>query len=165
MLQPSYILSVVLPTSAAAISPFVGHRISIVLIAGVISVFSNSVAEAVGSLGWTWQPSFAILVLLYFYSHYCFASNIAHVSAMYAAFLSVAIATGSPPMFAALVFAFFSNMMGTLTHYGMSHGPMYYAEGFVPLKKWLSVGFLVSVVNITIWALVGGAWWKVLGLW
>lgn len=141
------------------------QRINNRLLIGVIGVFSNSVAEAVGSLGWNWQPSFAILVLLYFYSHYCFASNIAHVSAMYAAFLSVAIATGAPPMFAALVFAFFSNMMGTLTHYGMSHGPMYYAEGFVPLKRWLGVGLLVSVVNITIWGLVGGAWWKLLGLW
>ena len=27
------------------------------------------------------------------------------------------------------------------------------------------LGFAVSVVNILIWVLVGGAWWKTLGLW
>ncbi|GMH40105.1 hypothetical protein BSKO_08009 [Bryopsis sp. KO-2023] len=132
---------------------------------GVIGVFSDWVAGGVGSLGLSWQPSFIILVLVYFYSHYFFASNIAHVSAMYAAFLSVAIATGAPPMFAALVFAFFSNMMGTLTQYGMSHAPMYFGEGYVSLRKWLTVGFLVSVVNIVVWILVGSVWWRMLGLW
>ncbi|CAD7695479.1 unnamed protein product [Ostreobium quekettii] len=132
---------------------------------GVIGVFSSEVATAVSTLGWGWQPSFVILVLVYFYSHYFFASNIAHVSAMYSAFLAVAIATGAPPMFAALVFAFFSNIQGTLTQYGMSHAPMYFGQDYVPLERWLLLGFLVSVVNITVWLTVGGFWWKFLGLW
>lgn len=49
---------------------------------------------------------FLILTLVYDDSHCLFASNTAHRSAMYAAFFATAIATGVPPLFAALVFGF-----------------------------------------------------------
>ena len=45
-----------------------------------------------------WQPAFLIVVLLYFYSHYLFASGAAHIGAMYTAFLSVLVACGAPPV-------------------------------------------------------------------
>jgi hypothetical protein len=40
-----------------------------------ISRFSASVVDVVGSLGLTWQPAFGIILVLYFYSHYFFASG------------------------------------------------------------------------------------------
>lgn len=42
---------------------------------GFIPWFSNSVVDIVGGLGLSWQPAFGIIVLLYFYSHYFFASG------------------------------------------------------------------------------------------
>ena len=132
---------------------------------GLVQIFSNAVSGAVSSLGLAWQPSFALLTLVYFYSHYFFASNIAHVSAMYAAFLAVAVSVGTPPLLAALSLAFFSDMMGTLTQYGMSHGPLYFAAGYVRLPQWLAMGLAVSVVNIAVFAVIGGAWWRFLGIW
>jgi hypothetical protein len=33
------------------------------------------VVDVVGSLGLTWQPAFGIILVLYFYSHYFFASG------------------------------------------------------------------------------------------
>ena len=54
------------------------------------------------SYGLSWQSSFGIIVLLYFYSHYLFASGAAHIGAMYTAFLSVAIACGTPGLLAAV---------------------------------------------------------------
>ena len=45
--------------------------------------------------------------MVFFWSHYFFASNTAHVSAMYAAFLGVSLTVGTPPMLAALTLAFF----------------------------------------------------------
>jgi hypothetical protein len=56
----------------------------------------------VSSYGLAWQQSFVIIVLLYFYSHYLFASGAAHIGAMYTAFLSVAIACGTPGLLAAV---------------------------------------------------------------
>lgn len=132
---------------------------------GLISWFSQTVVKVVGGLGLSWQLSFGILVLLYFYSHYFFASGAAHIGAMFTAFLSVATALGTPPLFGALVLAFLSNIMGGLTHYGIGSAPVFYGANYVPLSKWWGYGFVISIVNIVIWLGLGGVWWKVLGLW
>lgn len=132
---------------------------------GLIAWFSQAVVKLVGGLGLQWQASFGILVLLYFYSHYFFASGAAHIGAMFTAFLSVGTALGTPPLFGALVLAFLSNLMGGLTHYGIGSAPVFYGANYVPLSTWWGYGFLISLVNIVIWLGVGGVWWKVLGLW
>jgi DASS family divalent anion:Na+ symporter len=130
---------------------------------GFIPWFSRTVGQAVSGTGWL--PAFLILSLVYFYSHYLFASNTAHISAMYAPFLAVALAAGTPPLLAALVLAFFSNLFSSMTHYGTGPAPVYFGSGYVPLGTWWKLGFVISLVNILIWLVLGGVWWKVLGLW
>ena len=130
---------------------------------GFIPWFSKSVGGMVTGVNWVW--AFLALSLVYFYSHYLFASNTAHVSSMYAAFLAVAVAVGTPPLLAALVLAFFSNLFSSMTHYGTGPAPVLFGSGYVPLGTWWKLGFVVSLVNIVIWLGVGGLWWKVLGLW
>lgn len=130
---------------------------------GLIPWFSELMGGYVN--GVAWLPAFLVLSLVYFYSHYLFASNTAHVSAMYAAFLAVAIAVGTPPVLAALVLAFFSNLFSSMTHYGTGPAPVLYGAGYVDIGSWWKIGFIVSVVNIVIWLGIGGLWWKVLGLW
>jgi len=124
---------------------------------------SQQVVGLVGEM--PWGIAFLLLFLIYFYSHYFFASNTAHVGAMFPAFLLVAIGLGTPPMLAIFALAFASNLFGGLTHYGSGPAPLYYGSGYVNLKIWWKLGFLVSVMNILVWLIVGGAWWKVLGLW
>lgn len=130
---------------------------------GMIPWFSNLMKGSVH--GMPWITALIILVLVYFYSHYFFASNTAHVSAMYAAFLSVAIASGAPAMLSALILAFFSNLFSCTTHYGSGPAPVFFGAGYVSQGKWWSLGFVMSIVYILIWGVVGGMWWKVLGLW
>ncbi len=130
---------------------------------GLIPWFGDLMAGSVG--GMNWVVALLILSLAYYFSHYLFASATAHVTAMYAAFLTVAIAAGAPPMLAALILGFFGNLFGSLTHYGSGPGPILFGAGYVSQGKWWSLGFVVSVINIVIWLGVGGMWWKVLGLW
>jgi DASS family divalent anion:Na+ symporter len=40
-----------------------------------------------------------------------------------------------------------------------------FGTGYVPVGTWWRMGLLISVINIIIWVGIGGAWWKVLGLW
>ena len=87
----------------------------------LIPWFGQTIGSAVE--GVSWSVAFLILSLVYFYSHYFFASNTAHVSSMYGAFLAVAIAVGTPPMLAALVLGFFSNLFSSMTHYGTGPAP------------------------------------------
>ena len=116
-------------------------------------------------VGLDWKIAFPILGLLYFYSHYFFASSTAHVSAMYVPFLLVALGFGTPPMLAAFVLIFFSNLFGGLTHYTFAPAPLLYGVGYVKLKDWWRIGFIISIANIIIWSLIGSLWWKLLNLW
>jgi DASS family divalent anion:Na+ symporter len=130
---------------------------------GLIPWFTKTVQGMVG--GVDWRIAFLVLCLAYFYSHYLFASQTAHVSSMYEAFLSVAVAVGTPPLLAALVLGFASNLFSSLTHYGSGPAPVLFGSGYVELSTWWKLGFLASLINILIWLIAGGLWWKLLGLW
>ena len=130
---------------------------------GFSTWFSHSIVGSVEGLHWMW--GFLILSLIYFYSHYFFASTVAHIGAMYAPFLIVAITIGTPPLLAALVLSFFSNLYIGLTHYGSGAAPILFSTGTVSVSQWWKVGFLFSCVLLIIWFVIGGAWWKLLGIW
>jgi DASS family divalent anion:Na+ symporter len=129
---------------------------------GVLSWFTDNVQTHFSGL--KWQIAFPLIALIYFYSHYFFASSTAHVTSMYPAFLGLAIILGTPPMLAALVLIFFSNLFGGLTHYSLAPAPLLYGVGYVDIKDWWRIGFLVSIINIAIWSTVGLMWWKFLEL-
>ncbi len=130
---------------------------------GLIPWFSEAVGGLFGGHGWI--GAFLGLSLVYFYSHYFFASNTAHVSAMYAPFLGVALVVGTPPLLAALVLGFFSNLFSSMTHYGTGPAPVLFGSGYVEVADWWRLGFVVSLANLVIWIGVGGVWWRLLGLW
>ncbi|TXG90856.1 anion permease [Rhodococcus rhodnii] len=130
---------------------------------GVIDWIGNGVASGVD--GMPWLASFAILTLVYFYVHYLFASNTAQIVAMYAVFLGAAIATGAPPIFSALVFGYIGNLFGGLAHYSSGPAGVMYGSGYIKTSEWFRIGFLMSIVLIAIWTIVGGAWMKLLGDW
>ncbi len=130
---------------------------------GLIPWFGDQLAAVLGE--GHWMRSFLLLSLLYFYSHYLFAGNTTHISSMYAPFLAVAIAVGTPPLLAALVLAFFSNLFSGMTHYGTGPAPVFFGTGYVEMGDWWKLGGLLSVVNILIYFVAGGLWWKVLGIW
>lgn len=130
---------------------------------GVIAYFSEHMAGFVGGMEWIY--GLLILSILYFFSHYFFASSMAHVAAMYSTFLSVSIVLGAPPMLSALLLAYYSSLYGSLTHYGIGSAPVLFGSGYVVLREWWKVGLILSIVNILIWTIVGSLWWRMLGLW
>lgn len=115
--------------------------------------------------GWAWPAALSALALVYFYIHYGFASMTAHVTALYPAFFTAAVATGAPVMLAALPMAYFSNLNAGITHYGTGSAPIFFGTGYVREAEWWRIGFLVSLVNVVIWLGVGVVWWRVIGYW
>src|SRR5262249_48366004 len=83
---------------------------------GVTAYFSKHVGAFMS--GWHWAATLAAVLLIYFYSHYGFASITAHLVAMYAPFLALLIAKGVPAPLAAFSLAYFANLDASLTHYG-----------------------------------------------
>jgi DASS family divalent anion:Na+ symporter len=129
---------------------------------GLIPWFSKYVGTWV--VGWAWLPALGILTLVYMYSHYFFASLSAHTTAFFVPFLTVAVAAGAPPYFAALMFAFFSSLCASLTHYGGGPSPVYWGAGYADIKQWWKVGFAASVLFVLVWMGIGPFWWRMLGL-
>ncbi len=132
---------------------------------GLISLLSLHVGNAISHLGMGWVGGMILLTLVYVYSHYFFASTTAHITAMFGAFFAAGLALGAPPDLLGLVLAFASSLMMSLTHYATGTAPIVYGSGYVTLGEWWKAGFIISVVNLLIWSVVGGLWWKCLGYW
>ena len=132
---------------------------------GIIAWLSTVLQGGIVQLGLGWMKAVALLTLVYMYAHYLFASTTAHITAMFAAFYTAGIALGAPPMAFALLLAAASSIMMTLTHYATGTSPIIFGSGYTTLGQWWLAGLVMSVVNLTVWVLVGGVWWKVLGYW
>ena len=132
---------------------------------GLIAWFAKGIETGIGHLGLGWVGASALLMLAYLYAHYMFASTTAHITAMFAAFYGAGLALGAPALPWALMMAAASNIMMTLTHYATGTSPVIFGSGYTTLGEWWKTGFVMSVLLIVIWLVVGGAWWRLLGYW
>ncbi len=134
---------------------------------GVITWFSIGMKDAIVASGMGWLPIAAVLVLAFVFSHYLFASTTAHISAMMLAFLTVG-AQLIPPEYVVpfmLMMVAGSAIMMTLTHYATGTSPIIFGSGYVTLGNWWRVGAVMCVLELLVFALIGTAWWKLLGYW
>ncbi len=131
--------------------------------AGVTRVLAQAVGQLIS--GTIWWAALLVLVFIYVYAHYAFATITAHVSAFYAAFLLVIIAAGAPPYLAVLSMSYVSSLGASLTHYGTTTSPIFFGAGYVTQGAWWRIGLLVATINTLVWLAVGAVWWKLLGWW
>ncbi|HEY2433474.1 MAG TPA: DASS family sodium-coupled anion symporter [Vicinamibacterales bacterium] len=131
--------------------------------AGFPKAFAQGLATAVH--GWPWWWALVVMLIVYLYAHYAFASLVAHVTAMFPAFFATAMALGAPPLVAAVAFGVLSNVNAAMTHYGTGPAPIVFGAGYVSQPAWWRIGFIVSLAHLAIWLPIGFLWWKVLGLW
>lgn len=124
-------------------------------------------AESVGSLfvGIPWIVVLVAILIIYFYTHYAFASITAHVLAMFPPFVVLLVGIGVPPKLAVYSLLCLANLPAGLTHYGTTTGPILFGVGYVSFADWWRVGFIVSLANMAIWLTIGFGWWKMLGFW
>ena len=105
-----------------------------------------------------------IVVAIYFYSHYLFASATAHISALFPVSLTLLIGAGLAPFPAAMLLASMSNIYGCLTQYAIGSGPVMFGAGYVTQGEWWRTGFFMSLIYLAIWFTIGPLWWAALGL-
>ena len=130
---------------------------------GLIAWFSTVLENSIAHLGLGWVGASTLLLLAYMYAHYMFASTTAHITAMLGAFYAAGLALGAPPMLFALLMAAASSIMMTLTHYATGTSPVIFGSGYTTLAEWWKAGFVMSVVNLLVFVVIGGIWWKFLG--
>lgn len=132
---------------------------------GLIDWFSETIEITINNLRIHWILSSLILILIYVYSHYFFASTTAHIIAMFSAFLNVGLSVGAPPILFGMILGYSSSLMMSLTHYSTGTAPIIFGSGFTTLGEWWKTGFILSLINLFIWIIIGSSWWKILGYW
>ncbi|MDR0225752.1 MAG: anion permease [Burkholderiaceae bacterium] len=134
---------------------------------GVTAWFSLGMKNAIVASGLDWLAVASILVLAFVFSHYLFASTTAHISAMMLAFLTVGVQLIPSEYIVPfmLMMTAGSAIMMTLTHYATGTSPIIFGSGYVTMGNWWRVGFIMCVFELLVFAVVGSAWWKLLGFW
>lgn len=129
---------------------------------GLTNWFTSSIVKDLS--GVPWEMAYIVLSAIYFFSHYFFASNVAHIGSMFAPFFFLSVSLGAPAMLCALTFSFYSSLFGGLTHYGCGPAPIFFGSGYVKIGDWWKFGLVFGLINFILWMFLGGAWWKLLGL-
>ena len=93
---------------------------------GVVPWIATCVANVLKSLSVGWQVALLLLQAVYFFIHYLFAGQTAHVGALYSAFLSMHLTSKVPGSLAALALAYNTNLFGALAHYSSGQAAVYY---------------------------------------
>lgn len=130
---------------------------------GLISWFAQLVAAYLSGISWFYVLILASLI--YVFLHYGFASNTAHVMALFAAFAIVAVTAGAPILLTAILLGVFANSCSTLTHYACGVSPVFFGSGYISQSEWWRFGFIITIVHLLIWIIIGIPWMKVVGIW
>ncbi|MCF7888753.1 MAG: anion permease, partial [Victivallales bacterium] len=127
---------------------------------GFMNWLSSNIHHYIGNL--SWLTIFFVLILIYTYIHYIFASQTAHVAAFYTTFLALGISMSVPPLLMALALGFASNLFAGLTHYASSAAPIYMGSKYIKLGDWWRYGLIFNIINMAIWFGIGMVWWKII---
>ena len=130
---------------------------------GIIEWLGQQVGSMASGLNWT--SVYIILSIFYFYLHYLFASQVAHVVATFPVILAVMVSSGVPAGLAALTLGSASSLFGALTHYASGPAAILYGSHYVPIGPWWRNGIIMSVINMAIYMTIGAFWWKAIGMW
>ena len=130
---------------------------------GFIDWFSKTIQK--GLHGISWEIVLAVLVILMFYTHYFFASGTAHMTALYLPFLSVAVATGAPLALSAMLLAFTGAINASTTHYANGPASILATTGYIKQGEWWKFNFILGLVYLLIFGVIGTVWMKIIGMW
>jgi L-tartrate/succinate antiporter len=124
---------------------------------GFLTWFAD--AAAVHMQGLTPTATLLGLTILFFVSHYMFASVTAHVAALLPVMLATAKAVpGLDIGLAAMVLCGTLGIMGVITPYGTGPSPIYYGSGYVKGKEFWILGLIFGAIYLGVYLLVGFPW-------
>lgn len=122
--------------------------------AGFIKWFAEYVAAHVG--GFSPTLMLVLLVSVYFFSHYMFASLTAHTTAMMPIMLAVGMGIqGLPAPTLAMALALTTGLMGVITPYATGPGLAYYNSGYIPPADFWRLGTIFGLIFLAALLVIG----------
>lgn len=100
-----------------------------------------------------------LLIALFFFIHYFFASLSAHTAAVLPVILGVGAAIpGVPVVPFALLLVYSLGLMGVITPYATGPAPIYYASGFIGRTDFWRLGLIFGLIFFAALILIGIPW-------
>jgi L-tartrate/succinate antiporter len=124
---------------------------------GFIHWFAASVAHSVSGV----PPLAAMLILLalFFFSHYAFASITAHATAILPVILALALSIPGIPMASfALLLCLMLGIMGVITPYASGPNPVYYGSGYLPSSTFWRLGGIFGLLYFAVYMALTVPW-------
>merc|ERR1712217_315205 len=131
---------------------------------GIVQWLAGILSAKISAPGLSGFPAFFFLLVIYVFAHYLFASQVAHVGALYQPFCSLMVRAGTPPTVALMSLAIASNSFSALTPYASVQAPVYFGARYVTQSEWYRMGIIFVALSMLIWLTVGAMWWRVLGV-
>ncbi|MEZ2414457.1 DASS family sodium-coupled anion symporter [Muriicola sp. E247] len=103
--------------------------------------------------GYSWVTVYILLTVLYVLIHYLFVSQTAHLLALYAVFLQVAVNAGVPAALMAFMLSFATNYFAVMTPQASSSNVLFAGSGFLPSEDIYKHGAVITVLNTAIFLL------------
>ena len=120
---------------------------------GFVRWFADAIAGHM--VGFSPTVAAVILVLIFFFSHYMFASVTAHTTAMLPVMLAVGSSVPGMPMEPfTLMLVVTLGIMGILTPYGTGPSPVYFGSGYLPAGDYWRLGAIFGVIFIVLFLLI-----------
>ena len=97
-----------------------------------------------------------VLTLVFYFTHYLFASVTAHTTAMLPVILTVGSTIPGMPMEPfALMLVLTLGIMGILTPYRTAPSPVYFGSGYLPAADYWRLGAIFGVIYIVVFLVIG----------
>ncbi len=102
---------------------------------------------------YSWVTVYVLLIVLYIVIHYLFVSQTAHLLALYAVFLQVAVNAGVPAALMAFMLSFSTNLFAAISPQASSSNVLFAGSGFLPSRDIYRQGAVVTLLNTIIFLL------------
>ncbi len=124
---------------------------------GFVGWFAKSLAGHLGGIAPT--TAMIVLVAVFFFSHYMFASITAHTTAMLPVMLAAGAAIpGMPVAQLSMLLVLTLGIMGILTPYATGPSPVYYGSGYIPGRDFWRLGAIFGIIFIVALLVIGVPW-------
>lgn len=124
---------------------------------GFVKWFAEGIAQHM--IGFEPVAAMLLLVALFFFIHYMFASIIAHVTAVLPVMLAIgATIPGMPVAQYAMLLCLTLGIMGIISPYATGPSPVYYGSGYLPSRDYWRLGAIFGVIFLLTLFLIGAPW-------
>ncbi len=124
---------------------------------GFVKWFAEAITQHMS--GFAPVTAMLLLVALFFFIHYMFASIIAHVTAVLPVVLAIgATIPGMPLPQYAMLLCLTLGIMGIISPYATGPSPVYYGSGYLPSHDYWRQGAIFGVIFLVALCAIGTSW-------